>query len=237
MPHLNPKAVDRYRELLRNYPRLAVTAADSPWKLLTTDADIEEAETQEVRRLRERLMPREWAAIGVVAEDRFVVVVRDAVRKPNGEFGPYVRILEKPLDHPGAAILAVREGKILLLHHYRHATGSWHWEIPRGFADATDANCEATAERELFEETGATIERTLRVGSVHPNTGMLGTEIGLFYIAVKKYGGLEAAEGLDKHKPLEVLPSEFDRMAKEGLITDSFSLTSRLLADTKGLLK
>jgi ADP-ribose pyrophosphatase len=59
------------------------------------------------------------------------------------------------IDHPGAvAVVPVgTDGRVLLVRQYRHATGSWLWEIPAGRLEPGEAPL-AAARRELEEETG-----------------------------------------------------------------------------------
>jgi ADP-ribose pyrophosphatase len=58
--------------------------------------------------------------------------------------------------HPGAvAIIALNDsGELLLIEQYRHAQGKIMWEAPAGLMDLANEDPLATAQRELFEETG-----------------------------------------------------------------------------------
>src|SRR5207237_8084267 len=49
-----------------------------------------------------------------------------------------------PMDHmAGVAILAQSEGRIVLLHSYRHALGTKVWDLLRGFIDAGETSAPA----------------------------------------------------------------------------------------------
>ncbi len=62
-----------------------------------------------------------------------------------------------------AATLAVTDdGKILLVHQYRHALGRYTWEIPAGSRDAVDEDPLICAKRELEEETGFRTDQPLK---------------------------------------------------------------------------
>jgi hypothetical protein len=38
--------------------------------------------------------------------------------------------IEEPIDGNGAVVVASREKSLLVLHHFRHASRSWHMEFP-----------------------------------------------------------------------------------------------------------
>jgi 8-oxo-dGTP diphosphatase len=64
---------------------------------------------------------------------------------------------------PGVGVLLLRDGKILLGRR-RGSHGAGDWAPPGGHVDEGES-AEATARREVLEETGLVIERT-RVGPV-----------------------------------------------------------------------
>src|SRR5688572_19598411 len=59
------------------------------------------------------------------------------------EFPPWVNVVP-----------VTPEGRVVLIRQYRHGIGQVHYEIPAGVADPGDGDREATARRELLEETG-----------------------------------------------------------------------------------
>lgn len=87
---------------------------------------------------------------GIMYQDSYSILLRDAVRFRNGYLGPYTRIVPAA-DHGGAAVLPLLDSKIVLIDHQRHATRVSHWEIPRGFAQGSESP-EETARREIMEE-------------------------------------------------------------------------------------
>ena len=64
------------------------------------------------------------------------------------------------LEHPGAvAVVAVDDnGRVRLLHQYRHAVRRRLWELPAGLLDVAGENPAVTAGRELTEEAGLTAQ-------------------------------------------------------------------------------
>ncbi|MGP3928192.1 hypothetical protein [Streptomyces sp. 8N616] len=68
----------------------------------------------------------------MVYEDAYVMLLRDPVRFPDGRTGTYIRSVSA-MQEPGCVVLPLLGGEVVLLEHFRHATRSWHWEVPRGF--------------------------------------------------------------------------------------------------------
>jgi len=81
----------------------------------------------------------------------------------------------------GIAVLPIVDGKLGLLHIYRHAIQRHLWEVPRGFVDPGEPD-RSSAIRELEEETGlsctdADIES---LGVIAPEPGILAARVHLF---------------------------------------------------------
>ena len=83
--------------------------------------------------------------------------------------------------HPGASAIVALDGAgaVTLLRQYRHAVGSYLWEIPAGKLDPGEQP-EACAARELAEEAGLTAASMERVGSVVTCPGFCDEVIHLF---------------------------------------------------------
>lgn len=118
-----------------------------------------------------------------VYQNEWLRVYFDQVRFPDGSPGRYNRIEEGKTGY-GVAVLPVTEqGSVILVGQYRYPVSSVQWEIPRGFADATDL--ESEARRELGEEfclnkTVTDKLTLLRLGSVFANTSLLATPIHIY---------------------------------------------------------
>ena len=169
----------------------------------------------------------------VLGHDRFALLIRDKVRFPDGSEGGYLRMISPPDASVGVGILPVNGDKILLLRHPRHATGEFHWEIPRGFGEAGQTITE-NASRELFEETGCIATELISLGSIHPDTGMMSARVELFLARLDKPAAGTTCEPGIEHDELSI--TEVFEMAGNGEITDSFTLVALLRAKLKGLI-
>jgi ADP-ribose pyrophosphatase len=200
--------------------------------LLEAD-EIRHAETQAVQRLADKGLPSVWAQVGVVYEDQYLLILRDAVRFADGQYGTYIRRVARADSVPGVVILPVYNGLVLLTHHFRHATRAWHLEIPRGFGTKGLSN-EANARRELEEETGGSASRLISLGQMHVNTGMSSECVELFYAETISIGQPDIHEAISEVLPINL--TEFERLMRKGEITDGFTIVAYTRAKLCGLL-
>jgi ADP-ribose pyrophosphatase len=96
-----------------------------------------------------------------LADDPYAMMLREAVRFPDGAFGLYNRILVPG----GVVVLPVLHGRVVLIHRFRHGTRRFEYEAPRGIAGEAE-RIEEGARRELLEEIGAAAEELLDLGEV-----------------------------------------------------------------------
>ena len=80
----------------------------------------------------------------------------------------------------GACILAVKDGKVLLVKQYRYAYGEDLYELPAGKRDDGEDFC-VTARRELEEETGLIPLNLKKMTEIYPTPGYTNEVIGIFY--------------------------------------------------------
>jgi ADP-ribose pyrophosphatase len=82
---------------------------------------------------------------------RILSVRKDDVRMSDGAVA-----VREVVEHPGAvAILALdADGRVVLVHQYRHPVRTFLYELPAGLLDMPGEAPLAAARRELFEETG-----------------------------------------------------------------------------------
>ena len=143
----------------------------------------------------------------------------ETVRMPNGN----VCELEL-IHHPGAAAVVPvdRDGFVLLVRQYRHATGGFLLEVPAGKLDPGEP-AEACAFREVEEETGMRPGELEPLGWIFTTPGFTDEKIWL-YLAT----GLEATrQSLEDDELLTVerVPlADAVEMALSGVIVDSKSV-------------
>lgn len=138
----------------------------------------------------------------------------------------------------GVGILALHQGKVVLLRIHRPAYGGEVWEIPRGFVDGEETSL-AAARRELEEETGLiTDEKSWKpLGFVIPEAGVMSAKIAVFVAEDCRMGNHREVEfGL---KSLEFVDwEEACRMAMNSEIADPctivalFRYNSRLVRES-----
>lgn len=100
----------------------------------------------------------------------------DTVDLPNGH-----RADLEILHHPGgAAIVAIdAQGRVCLLHQFRHAAGGYVWELPAGKLEPGEPP-ELTARRELIEEAGVTASSWRSLGISLSSPGVFTERIHLY---------------------------------------------------------
>ncbi len=112
---------------------------------------------------------------------RVVALDIDTVQFPNGTTGDL-----EMLRHPGAAAVlpflddpADADPRVLLIRQFRHATDGYLWEIPAGRREPGETP-DATARRELREETGYTCTRLEPLTTFWTTPGFTDERIDLF---------------------------------------------------------
>jgi len=201
-------------------------------KIITDVHSIKRIEKETKVKLKKMGLDPRWSQIGVVYQDQYLTIVRDAVVFPNGKEGTYIRTINKNPENHGVAILAVYCGKIVILEHYRHATQSFHYEIPRGFSDEK-LTCLENAKRELHEEIGCVLDSIVSLGEMYTNTGISSEKVLLFFAKVSSIGQPDKEEGI---KSIMLYSNnEMEALINNGKVNDSFTVNAYCLAKIKGL--
>ena len=137
------------------------------------------------------------------------------------------KVTREIIEHPGAAaILAIEDGKVLLVRQHRFPHG-YVLEIPAGTLEKGEKPLKC-AYRELREETGHTAKKMTPLIKYYPSIGY-NTEIIHCYIAsgIKKVGSLQ----LDHDEIMSVVKMDFKKVVKmimSGKITDSKTICAVL---------
>ncbi|WP_105567271.1 NUDIX hydrolase [Microbacterium halophytorum] len=122
---------------------------------------------------------------------------------------------------PGAVVWAEEDGRVVFIGIDRPAIGARLLELPRGGAEAEDADAVATARRELLEETGLRAGEVALVGTIWPDSGLLADSV-----AVVRAHDL-AAGGVAEFPDLRWLTAdEIDSAVASGEIRDGITLSA-----------
>lgn len=225
--------LDAYLAFARSRPDLFTNPPGAIIRILLDPAEIQQVEADVVTRLRSRGLPEEWARVGIVYRDQYMTLLRDAVQFPDGSLGTYIRFVDWGDGVPGVIVLPNYRGNVVLERHFRHATRTWHLELPRGFG-APGLSPEENARRELEEEIGAVVARLESLGMVYPDAGASTENDALFYAEIESYTVPEEHEAISEL--LLVTVDEFERKMRDGEITDGFTLMAYARAKLQNLL-
>jgi ADP-ribose pyrophosphatase len=155
--------------------------------------------------------------VEVMWEGKFV----RALRRGKWEYASRAR------DIGAVVVLAEYEGKVILVEQPRVAPDCRCIELPAGLVGDKDpdATVEATAIKELEEETGFTAERVERLGDFYASPGMLSEG----FTIVRAHGLRRIGEGGgDENESIKVhlvprgeIPNFLERKRAEGLGMDA----------------
>lgn len=162
-----------YLELLKNYPNLGPSGShrDGEVEIVTDQDEIRRIENECYERYVKNGMDSQSARAasqaGIISQDPYWIIIRDAVIFPSGTKGLFNRIIQRtalvqPIEGAVCAPL-LPDGRILVVLHYRHATRSWELELPRG-GKLKDESLEQTAVRQTSEETGYKLQNPQLLG-------------------------------------------------------------------------
>jgi len=223
-----------YINLINSNTKISGSVTD-PIKIILDQVEVQEWQERR-KELEARLKPSEWAEIGIVFDDAYIIAIRDFVEFPGGYRNGYIRLFNRAYLEGGAAgvvILPEQDGKLLIMRQFRHATRLWHWEIPRGFGEP-NVKAEVQAEKEVQEEIQGKIAELFDLGTFYNNTGLEGHPVNLFLARMESVGEPEKAEGIERLHWVSV--SELEKMIADGEITDGFTIAAYTKAKLKGLI-
>src|SRR5262245_49618672 len=157
----------------------------------------------------------------------------DRVEFPDGSAGRYNRIVEGTGD-PGVAILPLSTAGVGLVLQYRYAIADQVWEIPRGYGDSADPASEAR--RELLEETGLRPLHLIDLGTIHPNSAILATQVRLFAAQCKPARVKPRGDGREQLQFRWLAIDEAMAAVEAGKIADAITLSALLRARLRRLI-
>lgn len=200
---LSAYSLQDYLSLMKNHPALGPlgSSKEGEIEIVLEPSEILKIEKIAKEKLVKKGVPEEkatsWSRVGIIAEDQYLYLLRDAVIFPKGGKGTYDRVVWKnSLDGvTGAAILPLLpNGEILLNLNYRHATRSWELELPRG-GRKTGQSPQEAATCELKEETGLEVDELVYLGEMCPDSGILSSRVAVFLAYTSKRSSAKIEEG------------------------------------------
>ncbi len=111
------------------------------------------------------------------------------------------------------------EGKVVLIHQFRHGTGEVTVEIPGGMVDLEDGDASVAARRELLEETGYEADNIIHIGSVDPNPAFLSNQCHTYLALNARWAQQPQFDGAEDIAVEEVDLAEIRGMVANGRIT------------------
>ena len=158
-------------------------------------------------------------------ESRWFSLRQDDVTLPGGEVISYTLV-----DHPGYAMVVplLADGRVVMERVYRHTLGRTLLECPSGGIEAESP--QATARRELEEETGYRAGEIVPLGAFAGSSGISNERFHLFLASQLSADGRIRREPTEQIE-LELIPLvTLETMALAGEIEDAPSALAILLA-------
>ncbi len=146
----------------------------------------------------------------------------DTVELPNQKYSK-----REIIEHGGGvAIIAIKDGKIVLVKQYRKAVEESIYELPAGKLESAESPKEC-AEREFTEETGYESENMKSLFSFYSSPGFSNERIHLFIAENISFVGANP----DEDEYIETVEIPFDdalRMIETGEIIDAKTIVGLL---------
>lgn len=223
--------LDGYLELLNQHPHLKQSGSflNGEIEIVTDKNIISEIVRNEYQRLVNQKIDSDtaskWSCPGIVYSDPYLLWVRDPVIFPNGKTGLFKRIIWRCTlnqEKPVAVLPLSRNSEIGLVKIWRHATGSWELELPRGAPNLKE-NPVDNALRELKEETGFVADEIINLGLVNPDSGVLSTNISVFIA----FGTYKDSLELDEDEVISGVHTFTLEMIEKGLKQGYLEITEK----------
>src|SRR5436190_20319445 len=123
------------------------------------------------------------------------MMLPNGVRFPNRALRTYIRFVRNMHSGPSAIVLPLYQGQVLLIRRFRHATRTWHLEIPIGLG-VKGLSGEENARKELTREIGPTTSRLISIGKLEEGPGSTGNPAELFLAHIEAYRDGNKHEGI-----------------------------------------
>lgn len=126
----------------------------------------------------------------------------------------------------GVAILPIKNNQFGLIKIYRHAVGSFCWEVPRGFIDENETADDA-ALRELNEETGISTakENLICLGYVYPEPGIISAKVKIYSVLINENENSEIGDELGHISFDWFSQQDVEKLIEKNIMNDATSQT------------
>jgi ADP-ribose pyrophosphatase len=181
-------------------------------------------------------LPLPNPALGVVYEDPFFFIIREAV-SVRGRVGAYQRIVPRETSGSSAAVLTVRGDEMWFVRPYRHSTRRFEIECPRGHSPEAKTP-EDAAGHEVLQELGLPlISLQQLIPDFCTDTGITTNRVPL-YLGVLGEGVPNPAPEMFEvfGEPMRVPLRDLRQVVANGSIRDSFTLGALAVAWAQGYL-
>ncbi len=150
-------------------------------------------------------------------------VRQDLVVEPGG-----AEVVRDTVTHPGSVVLlpVFPDGKILLVHQYRHSVGRFLWELVAGRIEGGESPL-AAARRELAEETGYSARKFRKLLDVFPTPGFV-SENMVVYLAEGLTAGAARPEEDEAISAQRFTLARLEQMMRTGRLRDAKSIAAIL---------
>ncbi|RJQ09364.1 MAG: NUDIX hydrolase [Dehalococcoidia bacterium] len=157
----------------------------------------------------------------------YLHITRDTIRFPDN-----TEVDRAVVWHPGAVALVVEDadGRWLMVEQYRHPAGQVLLEIPAGTREAGE-HPDATAAREVREETGYAAGRLLRLGGAWMAPGFCSEYIHYYLATDLRHDPLPQDHDEFIDEPRRLTLEEVRTAVASGKIEDSKTLIALTLYD------
>lgn len=179
-----------------------------------------------MKREKPRPAKKGWTATKTETLHRnpYFGVLRKRVRLPDASHTTYFTL---DFQRPAVGVVAVHDGRFLLLRQYRFIVDEFVWAIPSGGIHAKETARQAAA-RELKEETGYRARRLRRLQAFYASYGC-GNQVFDIFLAE----GLERTDlQFDRNEVIGLrwfTPRELTALIAKNGIVDGLSLAPLLL--------
>jgi ADP-ribose pyrophosphatase len=163
--------------------------------------------------------------------DLWFKVRKDKCQTPGGKIVEPYYVYEFPTWV--AAVPVTEDGRIVMVHQYRHALGEVCIELPGGCVDNADKDFKGAISRELLEETGYSFSSIDYLGKISANPS---TNNNLLHMFLAKGGEKIADQQLDANEEIEVqlyTIDEIKQLLKENKIVQAMHVSCLLYAFDK----